>query len=693
MVALNTDSKPTAPLLTVERFSYGYPGEDYLLQDISLNVGPGECHLIQGSTGSGKTTLLMAIKGVLPPGNQQGKITITDSHSGKQSQEIGLVLQNPKMQLLCESLGAEVAFGLENQGYDPALMADEVIKALNQVGLDKELHVKVDSLSMGQKYRACIAGQLVMEPSLLLLDEPMAQLDNDGRQKLIGVIAELKRKGRTIVISEHLGECLSSVVDHRWFLDNSGRLHSAASISVNQSEVTTGKSDAIDSWAGGQNQQDALETVMSVDSLKWDNAGLDHSSLSFSVARGESIGIYGVNGSGKTTLIRTIAGLLTPSDGKVTLFGARPKPVELRNRVALLFQEPGKQLFETTVYEEVSFAAKRAGLNKQQCEDWVTGLLQRLQLSHMASVSPHTLSYGQKHLVGLVAVLAAKPEILLLDDPFAGVDSAKASWLVKQLAELAKEHQMTIIWTSHDSSLLATWVEKVIYLPEAGAASSAHEQKAAVKKSTPRRSQRIPTGVMLAVCLVLSMAAFAARTPTLLTLLTTTNILLLLSCCPKIVQLLKKSVILFFWQAALIVLLYCFRFGAETGGLAGLQVAWQLFLAFWPGMIFMGSNSQPRIVRTLSRFLPQRIAFVSATCLRFLPVLLLEVQKIREVQLFRGARLGVSDLKNPRYWSDWLKCLMVPTLIRTLTLASDIALAATIRGFGTSTRRTAWPND
>jgi energy-coupling factor transport system permease protein len=110
-------------------------------------------------------------------------------------------------------------------------------------------------------------------------------------------------------------------------------------------------------------------------------------------------------------------------------------------------------------------------------------------------------------------------------------------------------------------------------------------------------------------------------------------------------------------------------------------------------MIFMSANSQPRIVRTLAKVLPQRVAFVSATCLRFLPMLLSEMQQIREAQILRGARIMVCDLKRPKYWPDWIACLAIPTLIKTLSLADDIATAAAARDFGIHPKRTAWPGD
>ena len=175
--------------------------------------------------------------------------------------------------------------------------------------------------------------------------------------------------------------------------------------------------------------------------------------------------------------------------------------------------------------------------------------------------------------------------------------------------------------------------------------------------------------------------------------LTSINLLLIFSAPFRTFPFLLKSVIFFFWQSFFVVLLYGLRFGFLSGALSGLAVAGQLFLAFWPGMIFMRANSQSQITRTLGRWLSSRNAFVVSVCLRFLPRLWAEIGEIREVQILRGARISTKDLKNPRSLEDWLHCLMVPSLIKTLALSAAIALAANARDFALSPKRSFWPGD
>lgn len=701
MAVLNIGSDRIHPIVRLDRFSYAYPGmENWVLQDISLSIGPGQCHLVQGPTGSGKSTLLMAMRGLLPEGRQSGRIlNRLAAHGTAPSGCLGIVRQNPKTQLLYTSLGADVAFGMENHRVPPLEMPARVASALAEVGLDRPFSHPVDALSMGQQYRVCIAGLLVMDPMVLLLDEPMAQLDPTGRREMAALLQRLKLAGRAILICDHRPEAIAAVVDRFWRLDNTGRLNASdppASRPARLRPVTTLAN------AGGTEPRPidpAGTSIIHVSHVKLANGktSLDLSDLSFSVRRGERLGIRGPNGSGKTTLIRALAGMVKASKGTLTVLGSPPTPATLRGRVAILYQDPRKQMFETTVFDEVAFAARRAGMPEDAVAGRVKDILSQLELTACAGLSPHLLSYGQTHLVGLAAVLAGNPELLLLDDPFAGLDERRAQLVVAAVNRQVAAHNTTVVWTSHDNGGLDGWGDRIVALP---ASPEDNPREGLPRLDTSGGGNgasdsllRLNTGLMLGMCVLLSMLAFVARSAALLLALAAVNLLLTVTVCPRPLKMLRQGARLFFWQAVLVILLYGIRFGFANGLAPGVQVAGQLFMAFWPGMIFMTANSQARMVRAVSTLLPPRMAFVAATCLRFLPLLLGEMQTIREVQVYRGARLLTIDLKTPRHWPDWLHCLMVPTLIKTLSLAGDIATAAEARDFGIYPKRTIWPGE
>jgi energy-coupling factor transport system permease protein len=322
-----------------------------------------------------------------------------------------------------------------------------------------------------------------------------------------------------------------------------------------------------------------------------------------------------------------------------------------------------------------------------------------LDLDGLADRPPHVLSYGQKHLVSLAAVLAGEPRILILDDPLAGLDKDKAERVLALLTHLSEKEGTTVLCTGHHQDPWTRWAHRVIRLEPGGdgaadSAAFAPFGDAGPPETASRKSRwPLATGTALVISIGLSMAAFAARSIPLLAILTGVNLLLLLWRCAHPGDLLRRSARFFVWQAAIITLLYGLRFGWHSGWVAGMRVAWQLFLAFWPGMIFVASNPASRVTRSLARVLPQQTAFVVSACLRFLPLLLGEMIAIRQAQIFRGAGLLRQDLKRPRFWPDWIHCLLVPTLVRALSLAADIALAATARDFGLYKQRTHWPGD
>jgi len=203
---------------------------------------------------------------------------------------------------------------------------------------------------------------------------------------------------------------------------------------------------------------------------------------------------------------------------------------------------------------------------------------------------------------------------------------------------------------------------------------------------------RISAGGVLVLSLCLSIAAFVVRTPIALAVLSFADILLLICLSRRFFYDLWRAARTFVLQSALIVALYLIRYG-QSGALAGLMVSWQIFLAFLPGIILMSSISQNRIIHALSRVMPVKLAFVLSICLNFIPLLISESRSIYEAQVLRGARILPRELVSPFNWPDFVHCLLVPVIVRTLTVSKEIAMAAEIRNFGVSDQRTCWPYD
>jgi energy-coupling factor transport system permease protein len=212
----------------------------------------------------------------------------------------------------------------------------------------------------------------------------------------------------------------------------------------------------------------------------------------------------------------------------------------------------------------------------------------------------------------------------------------------------------------------------------------------ASSETAHRRSRSIAVGVKLLGLMVLSFFAFGTRTSAGLLWLTAINLVLLFLFRSGFVFP-WREIKIFLWQTAIIVSLYILRFGLIEGFKPGVMISWQLSLTYMPGVIFVKTTPQPRIVETFTAVAPYRAAFVMSTCLKFIPLILTEIRNIYEGQVFRGARILRRDLLNPCNWNDVVFCLVLPVIIRSMNLAEEITLAAKARNFGLKKKRTCWP--
>ena len=202
----------------------------------------------------------------------------------------------------------------------------------------------------------------------------------------------------------------------------------------------------------------------------------------------------------------------------------------------------------------------------------------------------------------------------------------------------------------------------------------------------------LPVGLKLAVCVGCSFFAFMARTPMALSGLVVVNMILYFGFRSGPVRL-KRELKLFFWQTLMIVGLYGFRFGFRDGLFPGVMTSGQLFLAFFPGVVFIQSTSQSQLVKAFSKVMSGRSTFVLTMSLRFLPLILRDIKTLYEAQVFRGAKILPADLANPLNWRDVMHCLVFPITVHCMVLASEIALAAKSRDFMKHDHRTIWPGN
>jgi energy-coupling factor transport system permease/ATP-binding protein len=437
-----------AARVEVADFSWSFPGQQSpALQGITLKIEPGERVLLTGPSGSGKSTLAGLLAGVMrdpDDGVATGHLLV----SGNRAR--GLVLQQPDDQTVMARVHDDVAFGLENSRVEPDQMQVLIEKALTDVGLALPPDHPTKALSGGQRQRLALAGALAMEPGLLILDEPTSALDPDGVNSVLNAVETLlEQRNVTLLVIDHNPE--------RWWglVDRVVRCEGGALVS---DEMVSGKSPTradlgvITSPPPG----DPVVVVSDLEASR-DGASTHAGPLSFLVQAGEIVALRGANGSGKTTLAMTLAGVLPPLRGSVTIAGINPQAAssrDLATLVGVVAQNPAHSFFHTTVLAELS----AGGGASQALRDAL-----RWGLEHVLEAHPLSLSGGQQRRLALALATGGNQKVLILDEPSQSLDDEGLAELVTQIGE-ASAAGTAVILATHDDALVAALQAREIVL-------------------------------------------------------------------------------------------------------------------------------------------------------------------------------------------------------------------------------------
>lgn len=447
----------------------------WAVEDLDLEIQPGERVLLLGASGSGKSTLLAALAGVLggeEEGEERGALRVDDVDPAELRGRVGLVLQDPDSQQVLAKVGDDVAFGLENLGVPVDQIWSRVGQALEAVGLKVPLDRQTAELSGGQKQRLALAGVLAMRPGLILLDEPTANLDPDGVAEVRAAVERVVESvGATLVVVEHRVAVWRDLVTRVVVIGSDGRLLADGAPERVLSERAADLA-AAGVWLPGRRVLDALpDRPPGAPLLRARDLSVGRgkgrpvaTGLDFDLGAGEAVVISGPNGAGKSTVALTLGGLLPPVAGAVEATalladGAAPAPIrwssrELLTRIGSIFQNPEHQLLATTVRGELAVGPRALGLPATSIDARVAELLERLDLEPLADANPFTLSGGQKRRLSVATALATRPSLLLLDEPTFGQDAHTWAELVLLLRELVDDGN-AVVAVSHDEELAA----------------------------------------------------------------------------------------------------------------------------------------------------------------------------------------------------------------------------------------------
>ena len=472
-------------------------GDSVALDDVTLEVCRGERVCVLGANGSGKSTLASVICGLLAP--DEGDVELAghavctggmpDLAAYRDARrQLGLVFQNPDDQIVTSVVADDVAFGPENLGVPRDEIAARVARELRRVAMEKYAHADPSRLSGGQRQRVCIAGALAMEPAVLVLDEPSSLLDVRGRAAIMRVMGRLAAAGATLVhVTHFMDEALAAdrviVMQHghvalegtpaEVFASKNAQVIEALGLempfearlaaALRQAEAASDAVAAPGAPSGEKPAAPAPEpdsaTAAGQPAILACDLGFSYGpgaqaldGVSLEVPARATTAIVGQTGSGKSTLLRLLCGLDAADAGSLTVCGINAATKrgrrQVRRAVGYVMQHPERQLFAQTVAEDVAFGPRNQGLSATEVERRVAHALDLVGLADRRDASPFELSGGQQRLAAIAGVLAMEPELLVLDEPTAGLDPRGRARLRALMADLAA-HGVTLLQVTH----------------------------------------------------------------------------------------------------------------------------------------------------------------------------------------------------------------------------------------------------
>ena len=500
-------------------FTFKYKSQkDPTLKEINFTIGEAEKILVIGPSGSGKSTIAKAINGQIPntyDGDILGEVKVCNKDIKKSSifdlsLKVGTVLQDTDGQFVGLTVAEDIAFSLENDNVEKEDMLKEVNSWAEVLAIKDLLNQKPGELSGGQKQRVSLAGVLVSHTPILLLDEPLANLDPASGLSTMKLVDKLnKNYGCSIIVIEHrLEEALSMKPDRILIIDD-GKLIFDGKTSdllkmnlldeigvrkplyikaLDYSKVDVGKYDSlsnfedtnilendllkIKSWADSIKVHQDLSkknSILQVRNLCFSYGKNKNTldDLSFTINKGDIVSLVGPNGAGKSTLAKLLCGFIRPTSGEIILDNEdiKNKSIkEIAEKIGFCLQNPNAMISKTSVKEEVAFGLKLRNVKEEEIIEKSNKILQICGLYPFRNWPIAALSYGQKRRVTIASILILDPQILILDEPTAGQDYKHYTEIMEFIKSLNKKLNLTILMISHDMHLIQEYTDRTLVI-------------------------------------------------------------------------------------------------------------------------------------------------------------------------------------------------------------------------------------
>ena len=723
---MNTDDV----IVQMRGVRFSHDGETWILDGADLTIRQGEWICLVGSNGSGKSTLSRLIAGLTAP--DEGEIelfgeTVFDASGAhadayrKARRSIGAVFQNPEDQIITTVVEDDVAFGPENFAVEPDIIGQRVRSSLRAVGMAERESDDPTRMSGGQQQRVAIADMLAMDSRLLVLDEPTAMLDTKARAEVMRILDELHKRGTAIVLVTH-HEDETTHADRTIRLEHARVTELPRCQSVRndgtsetrpeaQSRPRPARQDKPEGGASGE----PMVRVRNLSYRYQRSRAKVLDDFNLTINNGETVVLMGHNGSGKSTLARLLCALDKPESGEITINGIeltrmdRKTRKRLRANVGYVMQRPECQLFAPTVAEDIAYGPRNQQLDETQVAQRVEQTMRLLRIEHLADKSPFELSCGQQRLVAIAGVLACNPNVLIMDEPTAGLDEGARQRVYELIREL-KARNTTMLIISHSQAEARTLADRIIRMPGTGTTGRTSAGQTAGKRGENTRgplAELDPRAAMVCT-LVLMFSMFAVNSGwqlLLATLITCVAIITARINLPRLVRAVRALLVLFVFCGLLNI--FFVRTGDVVATLGpipvtddGIRIA-LLYACRFALVIMLGATymevstptsmaaSFESLLSPLSRFgkHTQEASLVLSLALRFLPMLGKESKAIVEAQSARGGGIETGSLARR---VRAMAAIVVPVLAGTVRHADNLSLALDARCYEAGEKRTRW---
>ena len=502
----------------INGLTYTYPGASQpTLNDITLQIQKGDFLAVVGNNGCGKSTFCKVLNGLIPhfiTGEFHGAVEVEglntlDSDVGVLAQKVGYVYQDFENQIVRPTVLDDASYSCLNYAFPDYLQRGKA--ALGQCGLEGREEEYVWQLSGGQTHLLALAGAVSLSPDILILDEPIAQLDPMHADRIYEVLRDLNENhGKTILVIEHHTEYIADYCKHvlllkegrvQWLLPTREalqRVEELEACNIFPPQVTqaahrlrqggqfpaqaplpttveqgkpafsslTYRAPAVTVQTPAPAQETAVsfrDVSLSYRSVKGEPRTI-FDGLDLDIRKGEKVALIGSNGAGKSTLMKLMVGLLRPQKGTVSLLGepiGEKKAEDLSRQISLVYQNPEEMFIKDSIHADIAYAMQVRGV--PHWEERTQALLERFRLTELQNRDGRLMSGGQMRRASLAIGVALEPGILLLDEPTANLDIATRREIMGVLEDM-KDIIQTAVIATHDMQLVCQWAERIIVL-------------------------------------------------------------------------------------------------------------------------------------------------------------------------------------------------------------------------------------